>query len=156
MLKQLRVLSDSPAGVTMACPHASALFDLLWHSLAEVLGTAVAAMLLRRAAKRAELRCNELREVVIIRKDLGYHYALPPSWLRGPSPAFGDLVNELSRMLVVLTGPIVVDLLGRVPELSAWIAPAETGPVSTGFWHLPFSVDDVSSACDTGEPSVRP
>ena len=98
----------------------AALFTLIWESLADVLGTAATATLLRRAAKRATPRCAELTELAIDREKLEYRYTLPPAWANaaGRAPvALRELVAELRPLLVELTGPVVFRRLERIPEL---------------------------------------
>jgi hypothetical protein len=106
------------------------LFAILWHALADVLGTAAAAALLRRAAQRAQASTPELGELVITRGALEYQHELPPSWRDAtlePRPALRALVRELWPLLVDLTGSIVVQRLARIPELQAAGIIAELG-----------------------------
>ncbi len=102
-------------------PSPAALFALLWEALADLLGTATAATLLRRAARRAALRNPELADFAVVRESLEYRCKLPPSWKEGtggaPLRALQDLVDELLPLLVELTGPVVVRHLAQVPEL---------------------------------------
>src|SRR5258708_26134687 len=58
----------------------SALFTILWDALADLLGTAATAALLKRAARRAAVRSPELDEVVIQRQGLAYRYTCPARW----------------------------------------------------------------------------
>jgi len=98
---------------------AASAFAVLWTELVSVLGTAAAATLLRRAAKRACLRSADLIELRVERKGWEYQYALPADWSqRSPeeSPGFMDLVrSELVPLLREFTGQIVLGRLGRVP-----------------------------------------
>ncbi len=100
-------------------PSAGELFDLLWESLADVLGTAATATLLRRAIKRAESHARVSESVVVVRKGLDYEYRLPEAWAQpGNGEALGALravAVELRVLLVELTGPVVVRRLGRLP-----------------------------------------
>jgi hypothetical protein len=102
---------------------ASALFDLLWGTLADVLGTAATAVLLRRAAKRATSRDPALHGLLIQREAIGYTYTVPSAWQehgkRPPEAALGELVRELRPLLLELTGSVVVQRLERVPALRA-------------------------------------
>ena len=103
------------AGLSIA-----ALFTLLWDALADVVGTAATATLLRRAARRAAPRCPELAELAISREKLEYRYTLPPAWAGGAEGtplALRELVAELRPLLVELTGPVVIRRLERIPEL---------------------------------------
>jgi hypothetical protein len=110
-----------------------ALFTLLWEALADVLGTAATAALLRRAARRAVLRYPELTELAISREKLEYRCTLPAAWAgvtEGTPLALRELVTELRPLLVELTGPVVVRRLERIPELRGRgvISPQEEGP----------------------------
>jgi hypothetical protein len=99
---------------------AGELFGLLWHALADVLGTAAAAALLRRAAQRAAAAVPELFALEITRVPLEYQYKVPGSWHdAGPESlhALSALVAELWPLLVELTGSVVVGRLAQVPEL---------------------------------------
>jgi hypothetical protein len=98
----------------------AALFALLWNALADLLGTAATATLLRRAAKRAVAHEPALAELVIARESLEYRYTLPPTWKDGVGGLEGplrSLVGELLPLLVELTGPIAVRHLAQIPEL---------------------------------------
>jgi hypothetical protein len=94
------------------------LFDVLWESLADVLGTAAAATVLRLALKRVSANgAGPAPEVMIERKDLEYHYRVPESW-RFPSDeaslqALRALGRELGALLAELTGPVLVRRLER-------------------------------------------
>src|ERR1051325_7380679 len=72
--------SGAAAGAELSI---AALFTLVWDALADVLGTAATATLLRRAARRAAPRCLELGELAIAREKLEYRYTLPPEWAGG-------------------------------------------------------------------------
>jgi len=109
--------SGAAAGAELSI---AALFTLVWDALADVLGTAATATLLRRAARRAAPRCPELGELAITREKLEYRYTLPSAWADGAGGtpvALRELVVELCPLLVELTGPIVVRRLERIPEL---------------------------------------
>lgn len=104
------------------------LFDRLWSTLADVLGTPAAAVLLRRALKRAVVAAPELGGLAIRREDLGYGYTLPVAWeADAPEPmaSLRALVIELRPLLVELTGPVVVRRLARIPEIQVWIVSEE-------------------------------
>jgi len=99
---------------------AAALFTVLWESLADIIGTAAAATLLRRSAQRAAPRCPELAALLITRERLDYRYSVPPAWSdpsADPPPALCELARELWALLVDLTGPVVANRLAAVPEL---------------------------------------
>lgn len=97
------------------------LFALLWGSLADLLGTAATAALLRRAAKRGELDCPELGRMVIAMNGLSYHYQLPESWVRQGDDqavtALRRLALELRPLLIELAGPVVIRRLDRLTPL---------------------------------------
>ncbi|HEV3189855.1 MAG TPA: hypothetical protein VGY54_05120 [Polyangiaceae bacterium] len=118
----------------------AAVFGLLWDALADLLGTAATATLLRRAARRAASRNPELAKVAIARENLEYRYTLPTTWNDWTKPlsserphdtqaALRDLVAELLPLLEELTGPIVVRHLAQIPELRerGIIPPQEEG-----------------------------
>jgi hypothetical protein len=97
---------------------AAELFDLLWESLADVLGTAATATLLRRAIKQAASQASWSEPVTVARNGLDYQYRLPETWKQpGNEDAIGALrlvAAELRMLLVELTGPVVVRRLGRL------------------------------------------
>jgi len=97
---------------------AAELFELLWEFLADVLGTAATATLLRRAIKRAAAHTSWSEPVIVARKGLDYAYRLPETWKQpGNEEALGALrvvAAELRVLLVELTGPVVVRRLGRL------------------------------------------
>ena len=94
------------------------MFDLLWEFLADVLGTAAAATLVRRAIKRATSQTSWSEPVVVARNGLDYEYRLPDTWKQpGNEEAGGALrvvAAELRVLLVELTGPVVVRRLERL------------------------------------------
>jgi hypothetical protein len=95
------------------------LFALLWDSLADVLGTAATAVLLRRALKRATGEGMSLGDVVIERDELEYSYQIPPAW-QGAQHAQGLAVmrvitSTLRPLLAELTGTVVLRRLDSVP-----------------------------------------
>jgi hypothetical protein len=97
---------------------AAKLFDLLWESTADVLGTAATATLLRRAIKRAESQTSWPEPITVARNGLDYEYRLPETWKQpGNEEAIGALrvvAAELRVLLVELTGPVVVRRLARL------------------------------------------
>ena len=100
---------------------AAELFDLLWESLADVLGTAATATLLRRALKAAAAKTSWSESVTVGRKGLDYEYLVPETWKQpGNEEAVGALrvvAGELRVLLVELTGAVVVERLGRLAPL---------------------------------------
>jgi hypothetical protein len=104
----------------------AALFAIVWDAVAEVLGTAATAAIVRRSAGRAAAESPELVDVVIRRERLEYRYTLPYAWSHpagaakpepGAPPAFRALVAEIGRLLVELTGTVFIDRLEQIPEL---------------------------------------
>lgn len=97
-------------------PDAAELFELVWATMADILGTAATAALLRRAARRAELP-----GVTIAQDGLTYRFQVPASWHQPPDPAslapLRHLVRELCPLLEEMTGPVVLCRLGRVAPL---------------------------------------
>jgi hypothetical protein len=101
-------------------PSAGDLFTILWLGLADVLGTAAAATLLRRAAQRAAPGYPELVELVITRENLEYRYVVPPTWndsTPAPLQALRQLTRELWTFLIDLTGSVVVNRLSQIAAL---------------------------------------
>ncbi len=126
---QRREVVERPGpGESGGLDSAAALFDLLWVTLADLLGTAATAALLRRAIKHAAPRYPELSGLVIRREDLAYVCAVPPAWREGTdaaAPALLSLFGHLCPLLVELTGQVAVRRLERVPELRRWIVFAQ-------------------------------
>jgi hypothetical protein len=107
--------SGSSGGIAV-----SAVFDLLWNGLADLLGTAATAALLKRAAKRAASRSPELTGLLIQRRGLVYGYTCPPAWSAasaGSLEALRELAGELRPLLVEMTGQLVIQHLARIDGL---------------------------------------
>ena len=124
-----------PSGAIASSSHSLAsaadLFALLWKELADILGTAAAATLLRRAAQRARPCAPELAALSIARQGLEYRYTLPSSWtsrVSDPSGALVVLARELWPLLMDLTGLVVVQRLAQIPELDALATAARQEP----------------------------
>lgn len=100
---------------------AAGLFALLWEALADVLGTAASATLLRRAIKQAASRTSPSELVIVTRNGLDYEYRVPETWTQACSEealaALRVLAAELRVLLVELTGPVVVRRLARLEPL---------------------------------------
>ena len=100
---------------------AAEVFDVLWESLADVLGTAATATLLRRAIKRAASQNSWPESITVARNGLDYEYRLPETWKQpGNEEAidvFRAVAAELRVLLVELTGPVVVRRLSRLAPL---------------------------------------
>jgi hypothetical protein len=106
----------------------AALFAIVWDAIAEVLGTGATAAIVRRAAGRAAPDSPELVDVVIRREKLEYHYTLPHAWsytARAAAPegrvpiALRALIAEIGRLLMELTGSVLIGRLEEIPELRA-------------------------------------
>jgi hypothetical protein len=99
---------------------ASALFGILWEALADLLGSAATATLLRRAARRGAIGNPELLELAVDREGLAWVYTCPPAW-NGGSPdhlnGLRALIGELRPILVEMTGAVVVQHLEQIREL---------------------------------------
>jgi hypothetical protein len=111
---------DPSADATGAALSAGELFDILWEALADILGTAAAATLLRRASQRAVPHWPELADLSITRESLDYRYIVPSAWKDAapdPPEALCELARELWTLLVDLTGSVVVNRLAQIPEL---------------------------------------
>jgi len=97
---------------------AAELFDLLWESLADVLGTAATATLVRRALKQVASQASGSEPVIVTRRGLEYEYRVPETWKQpGNEEALGALrvaAAALRVLLVELTGTVVVARLGRL------------------------------------------
>jgi len=111
---------DPDGGRPGADLSAANIFNILWRALTDILGTAAAATLLRRAVQRAVPRWPELTALSITRQTFEYYYTVPSAW-NDPAPvpprALCELVRELWTLLVELTGSVVVNRLARLPEL---------------------------------------
>jgi len=115
---------------------AAALFAILWEALTGLLGTAAVAAIVRRAVSRAAAECPELLDLVISREQLEYRVTLPPGWSQSAergsqsaergSIALRCLVAEIRRLLIELTGTVVIRHLEKIPELRACGLPRRT------------------------------
>ncbi len=95
------------------------LFELLWETLADVLGPATTATLVGRSLKYASARQPLLGSITIKREVFQYRYVLPDMWsTRVPVlvEALREVVVELNELLVPLTGSIVVRRLENLIE----------------------------------------
>lgn len=111
---------DDPP-VTPTC-NPSETFGILWRELGDVMGSAAAATLVRRAAKSAAPRAPELEQLTILREKFDYRYVVPTAWstTRGDMTALRELSTDLRVVLVELTGPIVVKRLAGNDDLARW------------------------------------
>ena len=98
-------------------------FAGLWEALADILGTAATATLLRRALVRAA-PLPGLDDVTIARDDLTYSYHLPTAWndaqSDGSHAALRAITTQLRTLLAELTGDVVLDRLARVAARDGW------------------------------------
>lgn len=92
-------------------------FAVLWDALADVLGTAATATLLRRAMKEAADRVA-LDGLTVERDGFSYGYAVPQCWHEAhggkPLEALSTVIDELRPVLVELTGSVVIRRLERL------------------------------------------
>ena len=99
---------------------AARVFELLWETIADVLGSAATATLMRRSARRAAGRRRDLDGLLVTRSGFNYSYTIPEHW-RGCDPeslvSVRELARELSPLLIQLTGPVVIRRLRAVPDL---------------------------------------
>src|SRR5688572_4495473 len=86
----------------------AALFALVWEALAEVLGTAATAAIIRRAAGQAAEVSPELVDVVIRLENLEYRYTLPHSWSEPDSSAMpGERAPGALQRLIAATARVL-------------------------------------------------
>jgi hypothetical protein len=113
-----------PSGDGRDGASAAELFDLLWDTLADVLGTAATATLVRRSLDRAASRIAAHESIVVVRAGADYTYRLPEAWRQAGNDEAVDglriLAAELRILLVELTGPVVVTRLGQVAAFRKW------------------------------------
>lgn len=109
----------SERSTSLSCT-ASEAFDVLWATLADVIGPTATAALIQRSVKRASVAEPELLDVVIAREQFAYTYTLPKSWKRTPAQptaALTQVIRQLWPMLAELTGSVVVRRLRQDPVL---------------------------------------
>lgn len=113
---------------------AAELFQRLWDEVADLVGTAATAALLRRALKRATAKEPALAALVLRREGLGYAWVLPAAW---HDPTRRDALEHLRRLvrddlhplLRELTGPVIARRLAQAPDLvEAGLASEEAAP----------------------------
>ena len=96
------------------------LFQLLWETLNDIMGSAATATLVRRAVKHASTRSSGCDGLCVIRERYEYRYALPESWSTAPDDGLASLrllATELRPLLFELTGRVVLRRLHEVPQL---------------------------------------
>lgn len=114
------VAMNSDASPTLDGCSAARLFDLVWETMVDVLGSAATATLVRRSAKRAAVRRRDLDGLIVSRAGFNYSYQVPDAWRDcSPEPVASvrELARELSPLLVELTGPVIIRRLGAIPDL---------------------------------------
>lgn len=115
---------DQPVpGSDSASSTPSTILTEVWESMAEILGTAATATLIRRAAERGAGKMPNLTNLEISRDNLVRYYKVPESW-RAPDQAqavleVSTLLDELRPLLARLTGQIVVR---RIDAIAAGLA----------------------------------
>jgi hypothetical protein len=95
---------------------------LLWASLVDVMGSAAAATLLRRAAKLSRTDGFD-----VVREGLAYKYVLPPTWSTSSTDAheaLAALLRRLQTVLVDLTGTVVLRRLRADERLAPYFVEA--------------------------------
>ena len=99
---------------------AALLFNTIWDTMVDILGTVVTATLVRRSAKRAATRAEELALLTVDREGFEYACKLPSSW-QDASPetvaAVRELAHELRPLLIELTGLVLIRRLSAIPLL---------------------------------------
>jgi hypothetical protein len=120
-VSKLRIVKGSEAGAGLS---GAALFAVLWGALADLLGPAATAALLRRAVQRALPASEELRGLRIERIDAEFGYAVPASFQHtiGPPAALRALTDALRPLLEEQTGGVALRHLETVPELRRWVS----------------------------------
>jgi len=109
---------DNPAA--SATP--SRLFGILWGMIAEVIGSAATATVLRRSARRAAAAGANVEGLAFERTSFEYSYVLPDDW-RTSSPEAMNALRAVARELLVilreLTGAVLVRRLYANPDLKS-------------------------------------
>jgi hypothetical protein len=112
-----------PVNGAQSPPNSTAheLFDALWNTMANILGTAATATLLRRAAKRGVPLSAGLSTLSIRHDGLTYCYVVPGTWdIRSDPAAVGALcvlAQALRPLLMEMTGLVVLRRLAQVTAL---------------------------------------
>ena len=116
----LAVTDDSGADASVAhILTAAELFDLLWATLSDLLGSAATATLLRRSMKALLARRPGLEVLLITREGFEYRYVIPESWRVSSADTLStlrDLAGELSPILYDLTGVAVAHRLDNLVQ----------------------------------------
>jgi hypothetical protein len=108
------------------------LFELIWVSLVDLLGSAATATLFRRSLRRAAARVPELDGISISRERFEYRYVLPSGWKDSTPRALDGLrevARELQPLLLELTGSVVLHRLRGIADLERCrVFPSENEP----------------------------
>jgi hypothetical protein len=100
---------------------AAQVFAVLWEELADVLGTAATATLVRRAVRDAGLDRPGPPPVVVNPTPLSYEYCVPDAWRDAGDPealaSLQAVAGQLAGLLRELTGDVVLRRLARAPVL---------------------------------------
>lgn len=119
----MNVKNERPEGTEASPPpgcDAAVLFEVIWASLVDLLGTPATATLIRRSLKLAARNAPELQDVCVSRERFEYRLVLPPEWRDGTVGTLDGLralARELQPLLRELTGPVVVRRLRGIPEV---------------------------------------
>ena len=111
--------SISSAGPT-SVGSAAFLFAGVWDALADILGTAATATLVRRAIREARAHSPTLEGLTITQENFEYRYELPTSWSADSECAIAELrvlARQLTPLLSELTGPVVLHRLRSLPQV---------------------------------------
>lgn len=112
-------MNSDPSPIAEGCS-AAQLFDLVWETMVDVLGSAATATLMRRSAKRAAIRRRDLDDLIVSRSGFNYSYQVPEAWREcrpEPVASVRELARELSPLLIELTGPVIIRRLSAIPDL---------------------------------------
>lgn len=112
-------MNSDPSPSVEGCS-AAQLFDLLWETMVDVLGSAATATLMRRSAKRAATRRSDLEGLIVSRTGFNYSYQVPDAWRDcrpEPVASVRELARELSPLLIELTGSVIIRRLSAIPDL---------------------------------------
>lgn len=116
----MNVKNERPETVPPPGGEAAVLFELIWASLVDLLGTPATATLIRRSLKLASQAAPELQGILVSRERFEYRLVLPPEWRDGTLGTLDGLrafARELQPLLQELTGPVVVRRLRGIPEI---------------------------------------
>jgi hypothetical protein len=107
---------------TREVPTAAELFDLLWGTLADVVGSATTATLLRRSKNALARRNHGVDELQISREGLEYRYRIPGAWKQHTDETLAvmrSLAAELTPILMELTGDVILRRLDGIAAFRA-------------------------------------